>query len=678
MGSDDVLSAARIVVRLDNAFGVFEARQRYHADLRLVARTDHVDPVERVILFDGYPSAQETEWESQGRRDRWTFGFEAEPAYARLARLRETQIFGRHVRNGAIEDGLIADPAMWRDKSILVSALPCLFNLDGVPNCDPTPLTISLPSGQTRSVHVFTADGESDAIAWTFATVLRYLVWFYRSGEGPVDEGNVFSATDGYVTLTPADRDGLDESDPLGRAMVRAPESLACEATNLVEALGALTDAAGVHITPESVNVNGQPRTQLRLWSPAAGPIRWLALARGGVDTSGQPRYDTTAKRADQILDDNNTYRAKFTWDHTRIVNAPIVVGGVKRYEMTVELMPGWLPETNLDNVDAPDRAAAKALALTREQAEALGSSVTNNAWFRKHHREGRDFKFNAHIARRWVLNEDGRYDASLYNRNAPFDIYQPFDFSTVTDASVTTPGAWMRRARRFDPPITRVAEGHGLGVWVEISFDSGSTWHQQASGVRVLDNQAGITFEAENPTDIAPSGVDPRKQNLWYALVDQTLRVRVTAVVESDDRLIQAIGPDRAKSPTVQAWSRLAYRPDAFEFVSRLNTTNVLASVNPNATDIGRDDTDLARALAVELLETHQDRRVHATPAIPWLDTEYAIGDRLAGVRGQGLSLATTIGPEARYPAIIGKRYRLTEQRYETELLLERTEVRV
>ena len=30
MGSDDVLSAARIVVRLDNAFGVFEARQRYH------------------------------------------------------------------------------------------------------------------------------------------------------------------------------------------------------------------------------------------------------------------------------------------------------------------------------------------------------------------------------------------------------------------------------------------------------------------------------------------------------------------------------------------------------------------------------------------------------------------------------------------------------------------------
>ena len=84
-----MLSTARIVVRLDDAFGAFEARQRYHADLRLLARTDHVDPVERVILFDGYPSAQETEWDARGQRGQWTFGFKAEHAYARLARLRE-------------------------------------------------------------------------------------------------------------------------------------------------------------------------------------------------------------------------------------------------------------------------------------------------------------------------------------------------------------------------------------------------------------------------------------------------------------------------------------------------------------------------------------------------------------------------------------------------------------
>ena len=60
LGSDDVISSARIAVRLDNDFSVFEARRRYHPDLRLVVRTDHADPGERIMLFEGYPPRQET------------------------------------------------------------------------------------------------------------------------------------------------------------------------------------------------------------------------------------------------------------------------------------------------------------------------------------------------------------------------------------------------------------------------------------------------------------------------------------------------------------------------------------------------------------------------------------------------------------------------------------------
>ncbi len=69
---------------------------------------------------------------------------------------------------------------------------------------------------------------------------------------------------------------------------------------------------------------------------------------------------------------------------------------------------------------------------------------------------------------------------------------------------------------------------------------------------------------------------------------------------------------------------------------------------------------------------------KVDAAPAIPWLDTTFGIGDRIAGVRGQEISLAATIGASARYPSVVGKRYRLANGRYETELLLERTEVSV
>ncbi len=677
LGSDDTISSARISVRLDDSFDVFEARRRYHAELRLLVRTDHADPAERVMLFDGYPPRQTTRWDGLNGGAQWEFAFEAEHAYERLTRLRETQIIGRRVRNGAIEDGLAADPDAWADQSALMTALPCVFNLDGQPNCAPTPLMVTPPSGAARSVSLFTYDGDVNAIAWTFANALRYLVWFYTPSEGPVAEGNIFTATDAYVALTPDDRESLGRDDPLGRALLRAPESLVCEATNLVEALALVADAAGVHITAETVNHDGRPHTQLRLWSPQAGSIRQLALARGGVDDAGTQRYDARAKRPDEILDDNDTYRAEVTWDHGGIVNAPIVVGDVKRYEMTVELVPGWFPVADLDNVPEANRAAAKALALTPEQVEAEGAGAADNAWFRKHHRRGSDFKFYPHVARRWVLNEDGRYWPTLCNRNAPFDDYKPFDFSTVTERTVTTRGAWMRRARRFEPSVTRVVEGHGHGVWVELSFDAGATWHQQASGVRVLDDQCGIIFEAENPTEITPPGTDPREQNLWYAIIDQTLRVRVTAVIESDERLIAEVSPDGCPAPTLQVWSQVAHRPDAFEFVSRLHTTNALVGVNAYAPDLGRDDTEAARALAEEMAETMQDRRVHATPAIPWIDTGYTIGDRIAGIRGQGISLATTVGAVPRYPSVVGKRYRLAGGRYETELLLERTEVK-
>ena len=164
--------------------------------------------------------------------------------------------------------------------------------------------------------------------------------------------------------------------------------------------------------------------------------------------------------------------------------------------------------------------------------------------------------------------------------------------------------------------------------------------------------------------------------QNLWFALIDQTLRVRVTAIIESDERLIAEVSPADSAAPTIDVWSKVAYRPDAFELVSRLNTTNVLVNVNPGAKDLGRDGSAAALALAEEMAETLGDRRVSALPAVWWIDESFAIGDRIAGIRGQGVSLATTVGVMTHYPVVIGKRYRTDGGRYETELILERTEV--
>jgi len=663
---DQAISMAKISVRIDDAFDAEEARRRYHPDCRIVVMTDETDVTKREILFEGYPPVQSTRWDGRIDREEERYVFEAEHVFERLSRDREAWVYGRHVRNGEIEDGLVSDPQVYADKSVLMTALPCMFNPDGVANRAVAPLTVRAPSGESRFVHLFTWD-DAQATRWTYGTALRYLVWFYQCKEGPVFEGNIFSATD----LLAADLPG--PSDPLGDALRREPVSLNCEATNLVEALSLLAAAAGVHITAETINVGGSSVTQLRVWVCGGGPQRHLYLVRGGRKADGSARYDTSTRSISQIMSDNNTYRGQVSWDHGDIVNCPVVIGDVKRYEMTLPLWPGWCPRVNLDSVASEDRAAAKALALTPDVVEMLGGAAESYTWFQYYHRRGSLFKNNTDVSRLWVLNEDGRY-GSVYNRNTPFDDYQPFDFSTVLDSSVSRRGAWMRRVRRLLPTISTVVDGQSFGVWVEISFDSGTTWQQQSNSIRILENRAGIYIDCENPTEITPADVDSEEQNLWYAIIDQTFRVRVTAVIESDERLMATFPPESLASPTLQVNAMVVRRPQSFQYASRLHATSVLSSVGDG--ELERDDSNAISALAEQLAGVNQDRQVRVLPVIPWIETDYALGDQITEIRGRQLRFATTRGAERRWPAVLERRFRLNDGRYETSLTLGITEM--
>jgi len=454
----------------------------------------------------------------------------------------------------------------------------------------------------------------------------------------------------------------------------REPVSLACEATSLIEALHLLTAAAGIHLTAETDNVGGSPVTKLRLWSAEAGPVRRLYLARGGRRADGTAWYETRGRSVSAVLSDNNTYRGEVTWDHGSIMNSPVVIGDVKRYEMTVSLWPGWRPVGGLDDVAEQDRATAKAQALTPEQVEALGDEAESSSWYRMYHRQGSQFKYYTDVARLWVLNEDGAYPGSLYNRYAPFDDYRPFDFSTVASADVTRPGVWMRRPRPLQPTISVSMDGRSLGVWVEISFDGGVTWQQQSGGVRVLEDRAGIYLECENPCEICPTGVDPAVQNMWYALVDQTFRVRVTAVFDSDERLIGTFPTDRLVSPTLKTCAMVLYRPQSFRYASRSGTTNVLSTVGMGPVE--QDDSEAIARLAERLARTNQDRQVKVLPAIPWIETGYALGDRISEIRGREVRFATAMGAGMRWPSILEREFVLKDGRYETRLVLGITEV--
>jgi hypothetical protein len=661
--ADRSVSSATISVRIDDDFDVEEARRLYHPDRRLVVMTDEPDVRDREMLFEGYPPVQTFRWNGRIGHEGEVYVFEAEHVFERLSCDRAALIYGRRMRNGAIEDGLQSDPPQFTGRSVPVTALPCIFNPDGVGNRAVDPLTVMTKQGDSRKVHLFTWDNEF-AEKWTYATVLRYLVWFYVMHEGPVYEGNTFTVTE------KAALGQRQDNTRLSKALEGAPISLVCEGTNLAEALDVWASSAGLHITAETDNVDGRPVTGLRVWAAEDGPAKELLLVRSGTHADGTPRYDRSKLSDAQVLQDNNTYRGWVSWDHRNMVNSPVVIGGIKQYEMTVELQPGWIPRHNLDNVSAEEREAAKALALTPEQVEELGEQTEAYYWFRRYHRRGSEFFLGKDTGRLWVLNEDGWYDAALYNRNAPFDNYQPFDFSTVTDHEITGAGSWTRRPRPFLPTITGSAESGSSGVWMETSFDGGVTWHQQSSGICILKDRAGVYFDCENPAEITPTGIDPAEVNMWYALIDQTFRVRVTAVIESDERLMGTYPTEESVSPTMQRNAMVIRRPRSFQFKSCMGTENILRELSDDDAYV-RDDSQAIQDVARSLAEVYQGRDIRGAAVIPWLDSDYAPGDRISGIRGRHIRFGTTRAVHDHYPIIHSRRIYLYEGQYETELTL-------
>lgn len=653
MQSDADISTARLDVLLDNDFDTAAARARYQPDLRVAVRMNDSDGD---VLFEGYPPIQEARWHGGPRRGDESFGFTALHVYERLSRDRRSWVYGRQMRNGEIEDGLVTQPTVYLSKSAHVSALPCVFNFDGRPNRAVTPLTVATRDGATVDVPIFAGDNDATAVAWTYQDALRYLVWFHAPQEGPVFFGNLF--------------DEPDPSSLLAMRLNAEADSLNCEAVNLVEGLSLLADEAGFHVTVDTTGGGDSVSSSFRIWAAGDGSRRSLHLSRGGTHADGTPRFDASGLSASDVFRANDVSQAVIRWDDARIVNAPIVLGDVKKYEMTVPLVPGWVPTANLDNVAFVNRPVAKSFAITPLMLEVLGDHASLLSWFNLYHADGSDFFANRFVARRWVLNEDGRFDGATYNRNEPYDDYQPFDFSTVADHAVAQTSKWTRRSRAFEPTITETLDGAGFGVLVEMSFDGGVSWHRASGITRVVTNPTGVWFDVNNPTAITPPGVDPAEQNLWFAIIDQAMCVRVTAVIASDERLVANATPNDSSTPTTIMTSEIVNRAETFQFTRRDGTTNVLATINPSG-DIGQDDSAAIQQFGQSLVKRLQDRRVVASPVLPWIGTTFAIGDEIEQVRGRGVSFITRRDGESVGPVVVGKRIRVGNGRFDTELIL-------
>lgn len=672
----DRLSEARADVRLDDGFDLVDARERFNSDLRLVVAAGDSADGGRRILFDGYPVVQQSSRRGGPRRAQNRYEISAIGVLSRWAQDSRSWVFGRRMRNGLIEDGLAGSPDLFVGQSLLVSALPCVFNLDDAPNRSAEPVVVVDAAGRSHRIFVFTYEGDPTAKRWSLLDALRYLVWFYHTSDGPIAINAFMNSTAAAVGVDPLDRGPfIPATAALDRLLADASD-LNCEATNLVEAINLVVGAAGLLAGVESKVEEGAVRCSFRVFAANDGRLRSLEMAWGGRYADGSPRYDTSQLTAGDVTRDNQLVDVDIRWRHDEVVTAPTVVGGVKRFEITVPLVPGWVPEIDLDNVALVDRDDAKSLAATPDIEEFLGDLVEDIPWYQKYHRRGSDFEAHRDVGRLWVLNEDGAFDGATYNRNAPFDDYQPFDFSTVADDSVTKRGRWSRRLRPLLASLTRDDDGSALGVVVEVSYDSGATWHPPVGAVAVDKIRAAIRFNVPNPTAMVEPDGDFLVTNLWYALIDQTFRVRATAVFESDDRLVVSHSPNPAAAATLRRNGALIYEPRQYELASREGTTNALVAAYPSRQIDEADDTRDAALAARRLAGEQQSGIVEVTARIPWIDDALELGDRIEGIEGRDVSLrGLPRGAVASDTVwhVVGKQYQISERDIATTLELAR-----
>lgn len=273
-----------------------------------------------------------------------------------------------------------------------------------------------------------------------------------------------------------------------------------------------------------------------------------------------------------------NLHSAKITFSRRPSQRPVRVIGGIKQYESTFELQPGW--DSSLETSDWRD--------FVRSSSE--------------------NWSELSRVFRRWVLNEHGQY-------NEQFGLTR-HDFSGVSAADFTA-----RKARRFLPCLSLDEQGNSMGVVVETRTSAGGSWQRWPGAVWVSETECTITL-----------GGDAIGGEFFDAAVAHQAEVRVTASVDSDACIAFEIPGDRSLAWEVCDLSaRAGY--EAIAFASAFYVGTGAARV------VVRDDTPMLASCARNMAEAAKGG-TEATVELGWIDMSWSLGDILERIEGRGLTL--------------------------------------
>jgi len=531
----------------------------------------------------------------------------------------------------------------------------CIFNVNGMPNADPTELVVIGRDGSQLCTMPIFANADDNAKAFTAGDMIRYIL-------SPITNW----AYDYWPINNPAKLIGLDHSD-----WSQVLSNVSIEGLNTATALQLVCKQIGWAFRIDYDN-NTPAITFFKAGSAVdttrsrtSSTILHTLFTPAPIDADAVAA--TKSVKAAVEAGKKMLWAAQYEQDIANVVNNPFYMGAPFRYEFTAELVPAWL-----DSELMPDTSDNYANLYCYEADLKEFNDPNTLSFFKYYHTRGSQFLRS--VGRIWALNESGRYtDEGTYDRGMPFDLASVLPPEYVFDSSGKR--LYGSFDRQLLPCLTRDKQSNSsVGIIVEFSFDAGSTWHKIPAAIVSLEDQCGIYIAEPNLAEIAPEDVTlidtgdlaGIELNYWTSLCGDKLagrsfksgewktRVRVTASVQLDQRLGGQVEPLHSGSPFWQrdVWD---FSGDYF-YQKRIEGgagASIFASGDLNA-DV-RDDCSTFKMYIEYLRNTLQDASISGQFTLErlWLNT-FRPGDCIGKIEGRDCVLKTQNGVQTLYPEIV------------------------
>jgi hypothetical protein len=623
-------------------------------------RTDHRSTASRSILFAGIVTNEHREFSGGNKRGG---AFERNGVLChdfRWLYAAVSTVFGQVARGPDDYEGFGTEEQVEKDDSyVWLTGRRTIFNENGRPNRDKTPLNLKIPNraGSFAEVPIF-----SDSIFGEYWTAKQMLIHLMS----PLYNG----IYDYFPLGDPSAMQSIDHED-----WDKVLCHIVVDSLNVIEAIELICKHIG---------------WSFRQISSHTYPAYFEFFKINGASSYRRTYKDVTILHRLHAPERNRTVaRAvrrgeKLLWsmclekDITGIINRPIGLGSPHRFEFTAELVPAWKdddlePDTDDDNED-----------LFKTEAELLEETDPNShTYYKYYHARGSEFRDSA--GRKWALNEAGKYTLGDYDRGEAFDFSKYIPEKYIKGKQLRGDGTSKRiyglyRRQLLECLTLSTDETNSVGVIVEFSLDGGETWQVLPAMISSLPDEAGIYITEENLAEMidGKKGTIPEgdlsgvELNYFTSICDDKVnsrsfkdgewktRVRVTASVQMDRRLAAA-SPRRPSSGTAFHTSAI------YEFSGKYGIWK-----RTEKSKFYGNDEDALKAREVDSTEVILDhlsylRYVNEDAAISgrfvldrmWLgegsgQPEFMIGDAIEKIEGQNFNLSSNIAGEKTYPEIV------------------------